>query len=175
MKIALLVLGGFILLVGMIALIGAALPRTHRASRQAFFSQCSAFELYRLARDFSGQPSWNSTTPRVEMLPDENGRPAFRVFTRHGAIAYRVLEDRPGEKLVTEIADEKLPFGGRWIFEFSKAASGQGATLRITEDGEVKNVIFRFLARFVFGYTVTMETYLRDLGKKIGEPAVIEP
>jgi hypothetical protein len=45
-----------------------------------------------------------------------------------------------------------------------------GGRVRITERGFVKNVIFRFVARFVFGYTSTMEGYLRDLAKKFSEP-----
>ncbi len=43
------------------------------------------------------------------------------------------------------------------------------ATLRITERGEIRSAFFRFMARFIFGYTSTMETYLRDLGTKFGE------
>jgi hypothetical protein len=35
-------------------------------------------------------------------------------------------------------------------------------------------VIFRFMARFLFGYTGSIETYLRDLGAKFGEPVAIE-
>jgi hypothetical protein len=31
-------------------------------------------------------------------------------------------------------------------------------------------VFFRFLARFVFGHTATMERYLRDLAQTCGEP-----
>ncbi len=41
----------------------------------------------------------------------------------------------------------------------------------ITENGEIYNPFFRFMARFVFGYTVTMETYLKALGKKFSEDA----
>ncbi len=50
-----------------------------------------------------------------------------------------------------------------------------GLRERITEDGEVYNVIFRFMARFFFGYTATIEGYLRDLGHRFGELTVIEP
>ena len=45
-------------------------------------------------------------------------------------------------------------------------ASGSGTRVSITERGEVYNPIFRFLSRFVFGHTGTMETYLRDLARK---------
>jgi hypothetical protein len=41
--------------------------------------------------------------------------------------------------------------------------------VRITEDGEVYNPIFRFMSRFVFGHTHTMDAYLRALGKATGQ------
>ena len=31
------------------------------------------------------------------------------------------------------------------------------------------NLFFRFMSRYVFGYTATIETYLVDLGHKFGE------
>ena len=73
---------------------------------------------------------------------------------------------------MTRIADKGLPFGGTWTLEITSEAGG--AALRITEDGEIYNVIFRFMARYVFGYTSTIEGFLRDLGKKVGETVEIE-
>jgi hypothetical protein len=55
-----------------------------------------------------------------------------------------------------------------------RSAPGGGSELRIHENGEIYNVIFRFMARFLFGYTGSIETYLRDLGAKFGEPVAIE-
>lgn len=71
------------------------------------------------------------------------------------------------QKLVTRIANPKLPFGGTWTFEIAPAA--EGATLRITERGYVTNPFFRFMSRFVFRHTSTMEIYLKSLAKKFGE------
>lgn len=91
----------------------------------------------------------------------------------HGQkIAFELLEATPPRRLATRIADKSLPFGGTWTFEI--APEGVGSEVRITEDGEIYNVIFRFMARFIFGYTTSIETYLRDLGAKFGEPVAIE-
>ena len=46
--------------------------------------------------------------------------------------------------------------------------------LRITENGEIRNVFFRFAARFFIGYTKTMEDYLNALGEKFGEKTAVE-
>jgi hypothetical protein len=88
-------------------------------------------------------------------------------------VTYAVLEDRAPEKLVVQIADDHLPYGGTWTYQFS--AVPEGTRMRITEHGEVKNVVLRVLARFVFGYNATIETYLRDLGKKVGENVLPQP
>ena len=66
----------------------------------------------------------------------------------------------------TRIADE-LPYGGTWTFSLEPGDSA--CVLTLTEDGEVYNVIFRFVSRFIMGYNGSLETYLRDLGKKFGE------
>jgi hypothetical protein len=59
---------------------------------------------------------------------------------------------------VSRIADPNLPFGGTWTFEITPAPGG--ARLRITEDGEIYNPLFRFMARFIFGYEGTINGYL---------------
>ena len=73
---------------------------------------------------------------------------------------------------VVRIASPDLPFGGTWTLEIAPVIGG--ADLRVREDGEIHNVFFRFLARFFFGYTSTMETLLRDLGAKFGEVITVE-
>src|SRR4051812_38071494 len=104
MKWFLLILGSLAALVGLMALIGAWLPRGHSATWAATFAKSPA-QLYAIARDFAAAPSWRSDVKSIELLPLHEGRVAFRETTRHGAIVYHLIEDRPGEKLVTEIAD----------------------------------------------------------------------
>ncbi len=74
---------------------------------------------------------------------------------------------------VMRIAEKNLPFGGTWTIDIAPAA--EGSVVRITEDGEIYNPIFRFMARFFFGYTATIEGFLRDLGQRFGELTNIEP
>jgi hypothetical protein len=56
-------------------------------------------------------------------------------------------------------------FGGTWTIEI--APSANGSTVTITERGEIYNVIFRTLSKFVFGYTGTMEACLEAAKKKL--------
>ena len=41
--------------------------------------------------------------------------------------------------------------------------------IRITENGEVYDPVFRLVSAFVIGHLETIERYLRDLRKKFGE------
>src|SRR5262249_18526562 len=88
-------------------------------------------------------------------------------------ITFELVEDKPPWRMVTRIADRNLPFGGTWTIDISPAPDG-GSELFIREDGEIYNVIFRFMARFFFGYTWSIETYLQDLGAKFGQSVTVE-
>ncbi len=169
MKWLLLILGSLAAVLALMALVGAFLPRAHRASRAAAFRQTPA-ALYAVVRDFAPATPWQSDLLRAELLPPQGGRVRFREFGKFHEIDYVVLADRPGEQLVLKIAGDKLPFGGTWTYDFAPAS--EGATVRITEDGEIKSALFRFQARFIFGYNRSMDGRLRDLGRKFGETVV---
>lgn len=133
--------GGLVGLVGIMALIGLALPEDHVAARRATFAK-------------PAEDVWRAVTELV---------------ARPSKIRYEIVESRPHERLVNRIADDKLPFGGRWIFEL--APDGGGTALTITEDGFVTNPVFRFLSKTVFSQTATLEKFLADLGAHLGVPA----
>lgn len=163
---AIAVLVGIILL---IAAIGALLPVEHTATAQASFHEPPS-AVWQAITDYANFPRWRGRVTRVEPLPPVNGNPAWVEYdTRGSAIPYEVLESVPAERLVTRIADPKLPFGGTWTFEITPTSAG--SSLRIRENGEVHNVIFRFLSRFVFGHRATIDTYLSALGAKFRETA----
>jgi len=169
---ALLVFGGVLVaLVVLMMLIGACLPANHVASRRAVFHRSPA-ELYAVASDFAATASWRSGLQKIEMLPARDGQVCYREISSRRAVTYLVIGNDPEKKLVLKILDEGLPFGGTWTIEFAPAT--EGASVRITEHGEVKNALFRFLSRFVFGYTSSMDAYLRDLGRKYGEQVAPE-
>ncbi len=175
MKVLLLALAALILLIALAWCIGALLPREHTATRSIVLRQ-SAATLFDTARDFARHAEWRRDIRAIELFPLES--PAapvrYRETSSHGAIVYQLHEADPPHRLVTEIADDTLPFGGRWTITFAPADEGR-TSVRITEDGFVRPALFRFLARFVFGHTRTMESYLRQLGEKFGESPTLEP
>jgi uncharacterized protein YndB with AHSA1/START domain len=165
--------GVVVLLVVGMALVGLALPAAHVASKSALIARPPA-DIWRALTDRASQPEWRRDLRRLEALPDAGGLPSFREHSRHGVITYVVEEATAPAAghaglLVTRIADDTLPFGGRWIHEV--ADEDGGARLTITEEGVVKNPIFRFMSRFVFGHDATLEAFLRDLTAHLGGAA----
>jgi Polyketide cyclase / dehydrase and lipid transport len=149
-----------------IVVIGWLLPKAHTVTREARFHQ-SPDTIWRTITDIDAMTAWRQGLKSVKHLPDQNGMPAWVETTDSGTIPFETVISQPPSKLVVRIADSKLPFGGTWTYEIIPADGG--CTLRIREDGEVYNPVFRFLSRFVFGYTGTIDTYLRSLAKKLGE------
>jgi hypothetical protein len=146
-----------------VAIIGALLPKAHTASRTARVA-LPPDALYTLLTDIDRFPDWRTDVKRVERLPDRNGLPAWIEHGRHGAIPlFSERMERPS-RLVGRIG-EGLAFGGTWTYRIAPAPGG--SELTITEDGEIYNPGFRFLARFVFGYYSTLDGYIKDLQAKV--------
>lgn len=158
-----IVLSGFLIL---ITLIGYLLPKEHTATREARFHQPPE-AIWKAITDIDDMPSWRQGLKSVKHLPDVNGLPSWQETLDTGSMPYETVLSKPPSKLIVRIADPKLPFGGTWTYEVT--AVPQGTVLRIREDGEIYNPIFRVISRFILGYTATMETYLKSLAKKFGE------
>jgi hypothetical protein len=169
MKWVLFIGGALVVLIAVVALIGALLPRNHHATRQARYRQKPEAIYFTLA----GPVDWRTDIKASGNLPDRDGRKLWWEQDSHGhKVTYELIEDKMPSRRVTRIAEKNLPFGGTWTIEISP--TNDGSVVRITEDGEIYNVIFRFAARFFFGYTSSIEGYLRDLGHRFGELTTIE-
>jgi hypothetical protein len=162
------VIAGIALLAGVVALIGSRLPKAHVASRSILLHQ-SPQNVYAVVRDFGSAPTWRSDVKRIEVEPRGNGPLHFREEGKNGIVNYELAEDVPAERMVTRILDTDLGYSGKWTYVF--AAENGGTRVTITEDGEVSNVLFRFMSRYIFGHTAGLDAYLTSLGKRFGERA----
>jgi len=154
------------LLGGVVALIGSRLPVSHMATRSMVLRRPAA-ELYKMVRDVKNSPSWRSDVKSVELLGDVNGKLNYRERGSQGEVTYELIEDVPNQKIVTRIPEQGLGYSGTWTTMFAPEEGGTRVT--ITENGEVSNVLFRFMSRYVFGHTSTIDGYLTSLAKAVGE------
>ena len=167
MKWVWIVLGVLASVVAGAALIGALLPREHRASSQVTLRQ-SPESVWTVVRDLGRLPAFWSDLKATERLPDQNGNEAWAHTMKSGyRMPLEVMESTPPRRLVTRIASPPgAPFGGSWIYEI-EAADG-GSRITVTEQGWIANPVFRFVAR-VTGYYGTLDSYLTALGRRFGE------
>jgi uncharacterized protein YndB with AHSA1/START domain len=155
-----------------VVIVGALLPKQHTATRAARYRQPPAV-VWQAITDYDKFLRWRGSVERVEPLSEAGGKSGWVEYVKGvGRIPLEVTESVPPRRLVTLIVDPSLPFGGTWTYEIAPIEGG--SVLRITEDGEVRNPIFRFVSRFIFGLRATMDQYLRDLGAKFGETVSLE-
>jgi len=171
MKMILWIVVGLAAVLLLVTLIGWLLPKNHVVTRACRYRQRPE-AIWKAITDIDAMPSWREGVKSVKRLPDKNGLPSWVESTSAGDIALETAESDAPRRMVSRIADPKLPFGGAWTYEIVETDSG--TILRITENGYVTNPLFRFLSRFVFGHATTIELYLKSLARKFGEEARIE-
>ena len=161
MKILLLVLGAIVLVVAIVIIVGALLPKHHVATRTATL-KATPDEVFRL---ISGPQDWRSDLKSHEAFT-EQGREMRRETSKNGqTLTLELIESKPPWLLKSRIADKNLPFGGSWTYRIE--ARSDGCLLTITEDGAVYNPVFRFISRFVIGHTRTIDSYLAMLQNQL--------
>jgi hypothetical protein len=161
-------IGVVALVVGIAALVGSTLPQAHVASRSILLRQ-SPQSVYAVVRDFGSAPKWRDDVKRLDVDARQDGRVYFREEGSNDTVNYELVEDVPAQRMVTRIRDTDLGYSGQWTYTF--AAENGGTRVTIREDGEVSNVLFRFMSRYIFGHTATIDAYLRSLARHFGEEA----
>jgi uncharacterized protein YndB with AHSA1/START domain len=141
MKWIIWIVVSLVAVVGLVAVIGYFLPVAHEASRSAEFNKPPEAVFALMANPNTYLSWWDGAT-----------------------VKSAVVESHPPNRVVTKVVGE-TQFGGTWTIDIVPTSSGSRVT--ITERGEVYNVVFRTLSKFVFGYTGTMESCLEAARKKL--------
>jgi hypothetical protein len=157
------IVAGLLLLV---AIIGALLPKGHVASTRISL-RASPETVWSVLADFERHPTWRKGLKTMERLPDRRGLPTWRETSGFGPLTLVVEDFQPPLRMVTRIDDPDLPFGGSWTYQIQP--TDLGCDITITEEGEIRNPFFRFMARFIFGYHATLRDYLQSLAVRLGD------
>ena len=144
----------------LVVVIGYSLPKAHTASRSTTLP-IPPDAAYAVLADVDRYQSWRPGVKSLQRDPDRDGRPAWTEEVSGMKIPLRFERMEPPTLLVSRITDPSLPFGGTWTYRIAPAPGG--STVTITEDGEVSNPFFRFMSRFVFGHTATLDEFIANL------------
>ena len=149
-------------ILGTVFVLGTRLPESHSTTVTAVFP-VSVETLWTAATDHRGYALWRSGVDAVERLPDMDGHVAWAETGSAGPITMMIEESSAPTRYVIRIADVEAQraFGGTWTFTFRE--EGTGARLSITEDGEIYNPLFRFIARHIVGHDRTLRRFLDEL------------
>jgi uncharacterized protein YndB with AHSA1/START domain len=170
MKWMLIILGSLAGLVALILAIGALLPQKHVATQAAEYHKPPQV-VWQTITDASKFAQWRPNMAGARLVDPADPRRGWTETWSHGEkVPIEVVEWVPPQRLVTRLGPG-MAFGGTWTFELTPTPAG--TRLRITENGEVYNPLFRFLSGFVFGHTASMRDYLKGLGKAFGEDAQV--
>lgn len=165
LKWGLIIGGGLVALVVLAAIVGWFLPEGHRASRTAVVN-APPERVFEVLGDVARYPDWRTGVTKVDLLPGGDEGARFREHGPHGSIVFRIEHAEAPRLLRVRIDDPSQPFGGTWTYELTP--DGTATRVTITEDGEVYNPVFRFLSRFVFSQTATIEQFIKDLAQALG-------
>jgi uncharacterized protein YndB with AHSA1/START domain len=161
-RATLITVGILCLLVAIVVIVGYVLPEEHVVSRETRVEH-PPDRVFALLADVEAYPRWRSDVKRVQLLSRAS---PLRWLERgsNGNITFEIAEYQPPRRLVSRIADPSLAFGGTWTYDLRP--DGSGTRVTITERGQVFNPVFRFMSRFVFGHTATLDRFLRDLERR---------
>jgi uncharacterized protein YndB with AHSA1/START domain len=144
------------------------LPRDHVA-RMSIELEAPPERVWALVSDVAATARWRPDVREVEMQQPVNGRVRFVEKTSERPLPFEIVSQGAPTRQVIRVVDDGLPFGGTWTWELTPARGG--TRLTITEDGFVRNPIFRLMSRLFFPPTGTMNRYLRALAKELGDSA----
>jgi len=166
-----IVLGVIAAIILIVVLVGYTLPKAHVAVSSAQFHKPAA-DLFRTITDVGSAATWRKDVDRIEMLPPNGDRIAWREVSKGDVVDYEgeiVRTPQPGVpgRFISRIVSKDLPYGGEWIIDVSM--SRDLSVVTVTENGEVYNPIFRFVSKYVMGHSATIDGYLRALGSHVGE------
>jgi hypothetical protein len=151
---------GLAVVVLIVVVVGAMLPKAHTASRTVRIAM-PPDALFAVLSDVDRYQSWRPDVKSLQRLPDRDGTPAWIEDVGGMKIPLHFERMERPSLLVSRIDGADLPFGGSWTYQIVPAAGGSDLT--ITENGEVSNVLFRFMSRFVFGHHATMDGFIKHL------------
>ena len=159
------IVGAIAIAGALVVIVGYSLPKAHSVRRSATVP-LPPDAVYALLIDVDQYATWRPGVKSLQRQADRDGRPAWTEEVSGMKIPLHFEKMERPSLLVTRIADPSLPFGGTWTYRIAPAPSGSEVT--ITEDGEVYNPFFRFMSRFVFGHTATIDEFLKNLQSRAG-------
>jgi uncharacterized protein YndB with AHSA1/START domain len=153
--VALVVLGAFA--------DGAMMPIDHTVSVSGTVA-ASPDKVFALITNVAAAPTWRPEVKSVEVLPKSNGRDAWIEDLGAGQkMQFLALTTAAPVKRIVQLNDPNASYGGKWTYTLTPGSSPNTTNIKITEDGFIKPVFYRFMMARLFGPTKNLDDYLKHL------------
>lgn len=155
------VLGGLALLIVLVLTIGAIQPVKHVAQRSAELN-APVDKVWEMITNYTDMPKWRKELLKVELKIGADGQQVWQEFENDKeSLDFETITQIEQKKLVRKIVGDRSDFGGTWTFELM--ANGNQTHLIITEHGEVYNIIYRFVSKYIMGHYASLDRYIDQL------------
>lgn len=153
--------------IGFVLWYGYTIPETHTASVSEYFANKKPPDIWKVIIEHELYPSWHEDVYAIKDLPPKNDYKSWKEVDANGnTVPYIIESHSPNVQLIIQSDDDSLDFSVKRTYDIIPENDGKGTTLKITEEGQIHNFLFRVIAHFLTGHTSDMDTFLRSMKNK---------
>jgi hypothetical protein len=161
----------FILLatfIGLILWYGYTIPVQHTAIASEHYDK-TAPEVWSAIIQHEKYPEWHEDVYAIKELPTKVGYQSWKEVDADGnTVPFIILEHSPNVQLTIQTDDKTMDINYKRTYDLIPDTTHleKGTTLKITENGEIHNFLFRVITHFFSGHSGDIDTFLRSLKNK---------
>ncbi len=161
----------FTLLTSFISLIlwyGYTIPIKHTVSISEHYNK-TAPEIWFTIIQHDKYPEWHEDVYAIKELPEKGGYQSWKEVDADGnTVPFIIIEHSPNVQLVIQTDDNTMDVNYRRTYDIIPDTdyNKKGITLKVTQEDEIHNFLFRVIAHFFTGHSNDIETFLRSLKNK---------
>lgn len=170
------ILGGVVVLVvlaSMVVAVSGNFSKSDRKTEVTCHLNAPPDSVFAAITDYRRYPEWRKELLHVEMLPARDSIQSWREYDVEKVNwAYEAIEVASPSYLKIQIAEPNSSVQGAWAFTI--IPDGTGSTVRVTVEGTVNSLFYRYIGRVFFKKSATIQSYLTSLASRFGQILVFE-
>ena len=167
MKILLIAVGVIVLIALLPLIIGLFLP-SEKSYTKTFTFNAPVDKVWNTVTDLKGQVKWRSDVKEIQIISGtKDGEVWVEQPMKGPSIKFRTKEKIENQLWVMEIIDNPT-FSGKWVGTF-EALGDNRTKVVFTESPTIPNPYFRTFSLLFVDMNKTMELYLENLERELGE------
>ena len=154
--------------IGLILWYGYTIPVKHTVSVSQHYDK-TATDIWLAITQYDKYPEWHEDIYAIKELPEKGGYQSWKEVDADGhTVPYIILKHSSNAQLVIQTDNKDKDFNYTRTYDLipDTGHKEKGTTLKITQNGEIHNFLFRIIAHFFTGHSNDIDTFLRSLKNK---------